>query len=51
MTKGSIGGYTEAIQGRYLLASNREKGRILDASTGVISSKSLRQATAGAGSP
>ena len=36
MTRGSIGEYTEAIRGRYLLASKKEKGRILDEFTKVI---------------
>ena len=36
MTRGSIGEYTEAIRGRYLLASKKEKGRILDEFTKVM---------------
>ncbi|MBL7208973.1 MAG: hypothetical protein ISS52_02625 [Dehalococcoidia bacterium] len=30
MTRGSIQEYTEAVRGRYLRASKKEKGRILD---------------------
>ena len=36
MTRGSIREYTEAVRGRYLLASKKEKGRILDEFTKVI---------------
>src|SRR4030042_2838484 len=36
MTRGSIGEYTEAVRGRYLRASKKEKGRILDEFTKVI---------------
>ena len=35
MTRGSIREYTEAVQGRYLWASKKEKGRILDEFTKV----------------
>ena len=37
MTRGSIREYTEAVRGRYLLASKKEKGKILDEFTQVIS--------------
>jgi len=36
MTRGSIQEYTEAVRGRYLSASKKEKGRILDEFTVVI---------------
>jgi len=36
MTRGSIREYTEAVRGRYLWASKKEKGRILDEFTKVI---------------
>jgi len=36
MTRGSIREYTEAVRGRYLLASKKEKGKILDEFTKVI---------------
>ena len=36
MTGGSIREYTEAVRGRYLRASKKEKGRILDEFTKVI---------------
>jgi len=36
MTKGSIQEYTEAVRGRYLRASKKEKGKILDEFTKVI---------------
>ncbi len=36
MTRGSVLEYTEAVRVRYLLASKREKGRILDEFTKVI---------------
>ncbi len=35
MTRGSIREYTEAVRGRYLLGSKKEKGRILDEFTKV----------------
>jgi len=35
MTRGSIQEYTEAVRGRYLRASKKEKGRILDEFTQV----------------
>ncbi len=35
MTRGSIREYTEAVQGRYLRASKKEKGGILDEFTKV----------------
>jgi len=35
MTRGSIREYTEAVQGRYLRAAKKEKGRILDEFTRV----------------
>ena len=35
MTRGSIREYTEAVQGRYLRAAKKEKGRILDEFTSV----------------
>ncbi len=37
MTRGSIREYTEAERGRYLRASKKEKSRILDEFTKVIS--------------
>ena len=36
MTRGSIREYTEAVRGRYLLASKKERGKILDEFTKVI---------------
>ena len=36
MTRGSIREYTEAVRGRYLRASKKEKGRILDEFTKVV---------------
>ena len=36
MTRGSIGEYTEAVRGRYLRASKKEKGTILDEFTKVV---------------
>ena len=36
MTRGSIREYTEAVRGRYLRATKKEKGRILDEFTEVI---------------
>jgi len=36
MTRGSIQEYTEAVKGRYLRASKKEKGRSLDEFTQVI---------------
>ena len=36
MTRGSIREYTEAVRGRYLRASKKEKGKILDEFTQVI---------------
>lgn len=30
MTRGSIREYTEAVRGRYLRASKKEKGKVLD---------------------
>ena len=36
MTRGSIREYTEAVRGRYLRASRKEKSRILDEFTKVI---------------
>jgi len=36
MTRGSIRDYTEAVRGRYLRASKKEKGRILDEFTEVV---------------
>ena len=35
MTRGSIREYTEAVRGRYFLASKKEKGKILDQFTKV----------------
>jgi len=35
MTRGSMPEYTEAVQGRYLRAAKKEKGRILDEFTKV----------------
>jgi hypothetical protein len=36
MTRGGIQEYTEAVRGRYLRASKKEKGRILDEFTTVV---------------
>ena len=36
MTRGSIREYTEAVRGRYLRASKKEKGKILDEFTEVV---------------
>ena len=36
MTRGSILEYTKALRGRYLSASKKEKGRILDECTKVV---------------
>ncbi len=36
MTRGSIREYTEAVRGRYLRTSKKEKGKILDEFTKVI---------------
>ena len=36
MTRGSIREYTEAVRGRYLRATRKEKGRILDEFTKVL---------------
>ncbi len=36
MTRGSIHEYNEAVRGRYLRASKKEKGRILDEFTKVV---------------
>jgi hypothetical protein len=36
MTRGSIREYTEAVRGRYLPTSKKEKGKILDEFTKVI---------------
>ena len=36
MTRSSVREYTEAVRGRYFLASKKEKGRILDEFTKVI---------------
>ena len=36
MTRGGIQEYTEAVRGRYLRASKKEKGRILDEFTEVV---------------
>jgi len=36
MTRGSIKEYTEAVRGRYLRASKKEKGKILDEFTEVV---------------
>ena len=36
MTRGSIREYTEAVRGRYLRASKKDKGKILDEVTKVI---------------
>jgi len=36
MTRGSIREYTEAVRGRYLRASKKEKGKVLDEFTEVV---------------
>ncbi len=36
MTRGSIREYTEAVRGRYLRASKKEKGKMLDEFTEVV---------------
>ena len=43
MTRGSIREYTEAVQGRYLRATKKEKARMLDEFTQVTDTTARRR--------